>query len=544
MTLDYFYGQAGKLFSFYRIPKALFQEQRFQNLSTDAKTLYGILLDRMSLSVKNEWFDKQGRVFIIFTIEDVKRALCCADNKATKLLRELENFGLIERKRRGLGKPSLVYVKNFSSDLSNERVQNRENHESGSPKNACQDPPKSRCNKNKKSKTERNNTNPILSDELEKMKNRKLLEEYFSRSLEIELLLRLYPDDEDTIYQIVNSLVDTCDSKRKFIRIAGDDKPAEVVRSRLKKLNADHIRFVQRPNHNAALLSEQSQPRFSSSEVMKISKKATTIAVINQKGGTGKTTTCENLGVGLAMEGKKVLLVDADPQGSLTVSMGWQDPDALPTTLSTLMQKAINDQCIPPGEGILHHAEGVDLIPANIELAGLEVALVNTMSREKVMKQVLESAKREYDYILIDCTPSLGMLTVNALAAADSALIPVQAQYLSAKGLEQLLQTVQKVRRQINPKLKIEGILLTMTDSRTIYGQQISNLIRQAYGKHLKVFDQTIPRSVRAAETSTTGKSIFQYDPKGKVAEAYHSIAKGVLADAEKRLKRQFEQLR
>ena len=244
MTLDYFYGQAGKLFSFYRIPKALFQEQRFQNLSTDAKTLYGILLDRMSLSVKNEWFDKQGRVFIIFTIEDVKRALCCADNKATKLLRELENFGLIERKRRGLGKPSLVYVKNFSSDLSNERVQNRENHESGSPKNACQDPPKSRCNKNKKSKTERNNTNPILSDESEKMKNRKLLEEYFSRSLEIELLLRLYPDDEDTIYQIVDLLVDTCDSKRKLIRIAGDDKPAEVVLSRFMKLNADHIRFV------------------------------------------------------------------------------------------------------------------------------------------------------------------------------------------------------------------------------------------------------------------------------------------------------------
>lgn len=244
MTLDYFYGQAGELFSFFRIPKALFQEQRFQDLSTDAKTLYGILLDRMSLSVKNEWFDKKGRVFIIFTIEDVKRTLRCADNKATRLLRELEEFGLIERKRRGLGKPSLVYVKNFSSDLSNERVQNRENHESGSPKNACQDPPKSRCNKNKKSKTERNNTNPILSDELEKMKNRKLLEEYFSRSLEIELLLRLYPDDEDTIYQIVDLLVDTCDSKRKLIRIAGDDKPAEVVLSRLKKLNADHIRFV------------------------------------------------------------------------------------------------------------------------------------------------------------------------------------------------------------------------------------------------------------------------------------------------------------
>ena len=244
MTLDYFYGQAGELFSFYRIPKALFQEQRFQNLSTDAKTLYGILLDRMSLSVKNEWLDKQGRVFIIFTIEDVKRVLCCADNKAMKLFRELEKFGLIERKRRGLGKPNLVYVKNFSSELSNERVQNRENHDSGAFKKGCQDPPKPRCNKNKKNKTERNNTNPLLSDESDEMKNRELLEEYFSHSLEIELLLRLYPDDEDTIYQIVDLLVDTCDSKRKLIRIAGDDKPAEIVRSRLKKLNADHVRFV------------------------------------------------------------------------------------------------------------------------------------------------------------------------------------------------------------------------------------------------------------------------------------------------------------
>ena len=244
MTLDYFYGQAGKLFSFYRIPKALFQEQRFQNLSTDAKTLYGILLDRMSLSVKNEWFDKQGRVFIIFTIEDVKRTFRCADNKATRLLRELEEFGLIERKRRGQGKPCLVYVKNFSAESSKSIFQNRDFHDSGGFKNACQDPVKSRGIKKKENKTEMNNTNLILSDELEKMKNRKLLEEYFSRSLEVELLLRLYPDDEDTIYQIVDLLVDTCDSKRKLIRIAGDDKPAEVVLSRLKKLNADHIRFV------------------------------------------------------------------------------------------------------------------------------------------------------------------------------------------------------------------------------------------------------------------------------------------------------------
>ena len=244
MTLDYFYGQAGELFSFFRIPKALFQEQRFQDLSTDAKTLYGILLDRMSLSVKNGWLDEQGRVFIIFTIEDVKRTLRCADNKATRLLRELEEFGLIERKRRGQGKPCLVYVKNFSSESSKESVKNRDNDDSCGSKIACQDPVKSRGIKKKENKTEMNNTNPILSDESEKMKNRKLLEEYFSQSLEVDLLLRLCPDDEDTIYQIVDLLVDTCATNRKTLRIAGDDKPAEVVRSRFMKLNADHIRFV------------------------------------------------------------------------------------------------------------------------------------------------------------------------------------------------------------------------------------------------------------------------------------------------------------
>ena len=244
MTLDYFYGQAGGFFSFFRIPKALFQEQRFQDLSTDAKTLYGILLDRMSLSVKNEWFDKKGRVFIIFTIEDVKRTLRCADNKATRLLRELEKFGLIERKRRGQGKPCLVYVKNFSAESSKESVKNRDNDDSCGSKIACQDPVKSRGIKKKENKTEMNNTNLILSDESEKMKNRELLEEYFSHSLEIDLLLRLYPDDEDTLYQIVNLLVDTCATNRKLLHIAGDDKPAEVVRSRFMKLNADHIRFV------------------------------------------------------------------------------------------------------------------------------------------------------------------------------------------------------------------------------------------------------------------------------------------------------------
>ena len=244
MTLDYFYGQTGELFSFYRIPKALFQEQRFQNLSTDAKTLYGILLDRMSLSVKNGWLDEQNRVFIIFTIEDVKRALCCADNKATKLLRELEEFGLIERKRRGLGRPSLVYVKNFSADSSKARFQNRENHESGGFKSASQDPAKPRCNKTDKNNTEMNETYPFNSEETDGMSQREQLEEYFSQSLEVELLLRLCPDDEDIIYQIVDLLVDTCAIKRKMLRIAGDDRPAKVVRSRFMKLNADHIKFV------------------------------------------------------------------------------------------------------------------------------------------------------------------------------------------------------------------------------------------------------------------------------------------------------------
>ena len=273
-------------------------------------------------------------------------------------------------------------------------------------------------------------------------------------------------------------------------------------------------------------------------------QKATVIAVVNQKGGTGKTTTCENLGVGLAMEGKKVLLVDNDPQASLTISMGWPRPDELDTTLSTLMNKVLEDKPLQPGEGVLHHAEGVDLLPASIELAGMEVGLVNAMSREKVLKQVLENAKHTYDFILLDCTPSLGMLTINALAAADSALIPVQAQYLPAKGLEQLLQTISKVRRQINPRLRIEGILMTMTDSRTNFGKEIDSLIRQAYGTKIKVFDQGIPRSVRAAETSAEGKSIFIHDPKGKVAESYRALTKEVLHNAEKRRKHHLDQLR
>ena len=275
-----------------------------------------------------------------------------------------------------------------------------------------------------------------------------------------------------------------------------------------------------------------------------MAKQATIMAIVNQKGGTGKTTTCENLGVGLAMEGKKVLVVDTDPQASLTISLGYPIPDKLSLTLSDMMQKVMMEEPVVPGEGILHHQEGVDLMPANIELSGMEVSLVNTMNREKVLKQYLDTVKSNYDFILLDCMPSLGMLTVNALAAADNVLIPVQAAYLPAKGLEQLLQTINKVRRQINPKLRIEGILLTMVDSRTTYAKEIANLIRENYGSNLKVYQTDIPRSVRAEEISAEGKSIFRHDPKGKVAEAYRILTREVISNAEKRRKHQLEQLR
>lgn len=275
-----------------------------------------------------------------------------------------------------------------------------------------------------------------------------------------------------------------------------------------------------------------------------MSKKATVMAVVNQKGGTGKTTTCENLGVGLAMEGKKVLVVDADPQASLTISLGYPVPDKLSPTFSDMMGKIMAEQPIKPGEGILTHDEGVDLMPANIELSGLEVSLVNAMSRETILRQYLDTVKPNYDFILLDCMPSLGMLTVNALAAADNVIIPVQAAYLPAKGLEQLLQTINKVKKNINPKLKIEGILLTMVDSRTNYAKEISNLIRENYGGKLKVYKTDIPRSVRAEEISAEGTSIFKHDPKGKVADAYRVLTKEVLNNAEKRRKHQLEQLR
>ena len=273
-------------------------------------------------------------------------------------------------------------------------------------------------------------------------------------------------------------------------------------------------------------------------------KNAKVIAVVNQKGGTGKTTTTENLGIGLVNEGKKVLLIDMDPQGSLTISLGYPRPDEMYPTLSDVLEKVIQESAENPKEGIIKQREGVDLMPGNIELSGLEVSLVNIMSRETILKRYLDEIKKDYDYILLDCMSSLGMVTMNALVAADSVLIPVQSQYLSAKGLEQLLQTVSKVRRQINPKLKIDGIVLTMVDKRTNYAKEISALVRNVYGGNIKVFKTDIPHSVRAAEISAEGKSIYEHDPKGKVAEAYRELTKEVIAIDEKKRKHQLDQVR
>ena len=250
------------------------------------------------------------------------------------------------------------------------------------------------------------------------------------------------------------------------------------------------------------------------------------IAVANQKGGVGKTTTSVNLGIGLTAEGNRVLLVDCDPQGSLTVSLGYKEPDQLENTLASLISEVIEDEDLQIKETIIHHEEGVDLIPANIELSALEINMVNVMSRELMMKCLIDQIREDYDYIIIDCMPSLGMLTINALVCADSVLIPVQAAYLPVKGLQQLIKTISRVQRKLNPGLHIEGILLTMVDGRTNYAKDISRLVYDSYSDQVGVFKTIIPLSVRAAEISAEGSSIYQYDPKGKAASAYKSLTK------------------
>ena len=246
-----------------------------------------------------------------------------------------------------------------------------------------------------------------------------------------------------------------------------------------------------------------------------------TIAICNQKGGVGKTTTTVNLGVGLAMQGKKVLLIDTDPQGDLTTCLGWQNTDDLGITLATKLTDVINETMTNPMVGILHHEEGVDLVPANLELSAMEFNLVNAMSRETALRNYLSEVKDKYDYVLIDCMPSLGMVTINALSAADSVIIPVQAQYLPAKGMTQLVQTISKVKKRINPNLKIDGMLLTLVDSRTNLAKSTVEALRENFGNQIKMYRTHIPIAVKAAETSSKGKSIFAYEPNSTVSKAY-----------------------
>jgi len=257
-----------------------------------------------------------------------------------------------------------------------------------------------------------------------------------------------------------------------------------------------------------------------------------TIFIGARKGGVGKTMTAASLGVGLAREGKKTLVIDTDSQFSLTVSLGVKEPDKLPVTLTTIMNNIISETDFDPTSGIIHHSDGVDLLPANSSLTGIELALAPLIGRETILRQYVEMVAPLYDFVLIDTPPTLDLLTVNALAAANSVIIPVVPKYLDAKGLELLLKSIAQIRRQINPKISISGILLTMVDRRANFTQEIITLVENAYGGKIHIFGEYIPRSVRAAECTARGVSIFSHDPTGKVATAYAALTREVLSDA------------
>ena len=257
-----------------------------------------------------------------------------------------------------------------------------------------------------------------------------------------------------------------------------------------------------------------------------------TIAVSNLKGGVGKTMTAASLSAGLARQGKSVLCLDADSQHSLTISFGITEPGKLPVTLSTLMTHIINETDFDPVAGIVHHSDGIDILPSNNTLAAMEIALAGLIGRETVLRQYIDMVKPLYDYIIIDCAPSLDLLSINSIAAADSVIIPVVPRFLDAKGLEMLLKSIAQIQRQINPTLSIEGILLTMVDRRANFTRDIIALIEKTYGAKIRVFGEHIPRSVRASESTAQGVSIFSYEPNGRVASAYAALTMEVLSDA------------